>query len=84
MTPSGGLTDAEIFHQAITEERSRQDRTHGGPEHDDTQHRRDWITLICREASMADRQTCGGFGQQMVRVAALAQAAYESIRRQPR
>jgi hypothetical protein len=84
LVPKDFISDARIFQGAIVEERDRQDRMHGGPDHDDSHSRRDWIAFICLEASKADRQTCEGFERQMVQVAALAQAAYESMRRNPR
>lgn len=85
------MTERQIFFEAIEAESARQDRLWGGSDdhnaridHDDDHSRRDWIAFICREASKADRCTPGEFETQMVQVAALAMAAYESIRRRPR
>lgn len=72
-----------VFHDAVDAERTRQDQRWGGANHDDEHHRRDWIAFICREAGKAssDRVTPGEFERQMVQVAALACAAWESSRR---
>lgn len=78
------MSNEQIFFEAIEAERERQDRMWDGPDHDDQHSRRDWIAFICREASKADRCTPGQFETQMVQVAALALAAYESMRRRPR
>ena len=69
----------------ICEERERQDRQWGGPEHDDTHSRRDWVSLICRFLGKADRHAdemaVDGYQQAMISVAALAMAAIESVDR---
>ncbi len=69
--------DEELFIRSLFTERDRQDRAWGGPEHDDQHSFRDWIVFICREACKADG-TLYEFKRQMVQVAALAAAAYES------
>ena len=80
------MTDErQIFMDAVDAERGRQDARWGGPAHDDQHSRRDWIAFICREAGKASQNwvTPGEFETQMVQVAALACAAFESTRRQP-
>lgn len=66
----------------IAGERQEQDKTWGGPEHDDKHCRSDWINFIIRHLGLAvDDGTADvsqRFRKQMIRVAALAIAAIES------
>jgi hypothetical protein len=70
---------------AILEVRHRQDERHGGPEHDDTHSRRDWVSLITRYLGKADRHaeelSVMAYQDAMLNVAALAIAAIESVDR---
>ena len=67
---------------AIFDERWKQDRQWGGPDHDDGHRVNDWVALITRHAGLAVED--GGdddrsrFRRQMIRVAALAVAAIEA------
>jgi hypothetical protein len=70
----------------VAAERAAQDAEWGGPTHDDRHLPWDWVALLTRHAGLA--VTDGGgeadqvrFRRQMVRVAALAVAAVESIDR---
>lgn len=77
----------------IEQERKAQDRQWGGPEHDDTNSAWSWILYILSHARAGGAQLRGTpakdeirpalrlFRYQMVRVAALAVAAIESVDR---
>jgi len=70
----------------ITKERRDQDRTWGGPENDDKHTGFDWVALITKQLGRAVDEAFVGNAPDyvfaMVRVAALAVAAIESVRRQ--
>ena len=80
----------EYLFSEINVERQMQDALWGGPQNDDQHSARDWVAILCRHVglSMDDGQIpvdSVRFRRQMVRVAALAVAAIESIdRRYPR
>lgn len=61
------------------------DARHGGPEHDDTHSRRDWISLIVGRLGNADRradeQATAVYISAMIEVCALAIQAIESTER---
>jgi hypothetical protein len=62
--------------EAIKRERVEQDRQWGGPEHDDEHDEQDWSDFIVHQACAID------FGRErLVKIAALAVAAIESIDR---
>ena len=71
---------------SILDERKDQDRTWGGAAHDDTHSGFDWIALIVKQLGRATESANDGDSQDfvfsMVRTAALAIAAIESVRRQ--
>ena len=71
---------------AILDERKDQDRTWGGPVNDDNHTGFDWVALITKQLGRAvDEASVGNapdYVFAMVRVAALAVAAIESVRRQ--
>ena len=71
---------------AILGERRDQDRTWGGPENDDKHTGFDWVALITKQLGRAVDGAFVGDAPDyvfaMVRVAALAVAAIESVRRQ--
>lgn len=71
---------AAIFHDIDTE-RAVQDAKWGGPEHDDKHDIRDWTDFITDHAERASDCAPPGERRQMVRVAALAVAAIESMDR---
>lgn len=77
----------EKLLQEIVHERQHQDAMHGGPAHDDTYERHDWIQLICDYASSPRMRTVKAaetpeqFEKHMIQVAALAVAAIQSSRR---
>ena len=60
-------------------------KRYGGPDHDDTHSRRDWVSLICGRLGKADRHAdeiaTAGYISAMIEVAALAIAAIESTER---
>ncbi len=70
---------------AILDERKKQDRTWGGPANDDKHTGFDWVALITKQlgeaVDSAFRGDAPGYSFAMVRVAALAVAAIESVRR---
>lgn len=72
---------AAIFHDIDTE-RAVQDAKWGGPEHDDKHVIGDWVGYIRDHAERAQFGRMSESRRQMVRVAALAVAAIESIDRQ--
>ncbi len=70
----------------ILQERKVQDLKYGGAAHDDQKDPDDWVALACRHLGMAASDTDMPFDRyrferQMVRVAALAMAALESLYR---
>jgi len=67
------------FYKAVQQERRVQDKKWGGAAHDDQHTPEDWIGYI---VDHAQRGKDGDFGKQLVRVAALAMAAWESLERQ--
>lgn len=70
---------------AILDEREDQDRMWGGPANDNKHTGFDWVALITKQLGEAVESTfhgdAPGFRFAMVRVAALAVAAIESVRR---
>lgn len=71
--------DAELKRQfvlAVYDERGRQDEEHGGPIHDDQHCQEDWREYVAYQI-----QKTQDFERCMVKVAALAMAAFESNRR---
>ena len=86
------LVERAIFNE-VSEERSAQDKQWGGPEHDDTNSCWNWILYILSHARAGGAKVRGVpamkdipealhlFRYQMVRVAALAIAAIESVDR---
>ena len=74
--------DRQSIFAEIQDERARQDEKWGGPDHDDGHTSHDWIAYIVRH--MGKGMYPAGpsvFRRQMIRVAALAVAAVESIDR---
>lgn len=77
----------ERIYGEITTERMAQDALGYGPEHDDHHTSFEWVALIARHAGLGIEEGARGvdavrFRRQMVRVAALAVAAVESLDRQ--
>ena len=70
-----------IFKQIETE-RGKQDREHGGPDHDDLHHYNDWTAILVRHLGLAAGDEAevdeARWRKQMIRIAALACAAVES------
>jgi ABC-type phosphate transport system substrate-binding protein len=63
----------------IARERTYQDKKWGGPKHDDTNTRDDWLNIIANHLWRSTQDgTSEQFRKQMVRVAALAVAAIDS------
>ena len=76
------LTDNKTVLEEITRERARQELKWGGPEHDDTHSRADWINLIDeRLAYPEEADECAEYRKDMIEIAALAIAAVESLDR---
>ncbi|MCK5601943.1 hypothetical protein KAR91_08745 [Candidatus Pacearchaeota archaeon] len=75
----------DVIQTDIKEERRRQDSRWGGAEHDDTHSMVDWDNYIRGHSAKGVRDGGSGdtdvFRYQMVRVAALAIAAIESVDR---
>jgi len=72
-------SDDERIWSAIINERRRQDEKWGGSSHDDDHSLADWRRYICAHAKRASGDDAR---RQLVRVAALAVAAIQSIERQ--
>lgn len=77
---------ATVLGTEIADERARQDAQWGSA-HDDMHVTSDWVEFICKHANRAVTTTSGHvspehFEKQMIRVAALAVAAVQSMRRQ--
>lgn len=68
----------------IVEERNRQDRQWGGPDHDDFHDERDWLRYIRKQMAHAWRaaplvgELMTDYRRRLVKIAALALAAIES------
>ena len=66
----------------VVEERVRQDRQWGGPDHDDDHKRKDWLGFIREHADRATKALQGKdldeYRKQLVEIAALAVAGIES------
>ena len=73
---NGPFHPQEDFAHLVFLERAKQDEKWGGETHDDSHSQRDWRQYI-RYQLRAD----GPFEERMVKVAALAMAAWESSRR---
>lgn len=70
------------IYDDIRNERERQNREWGGPEHDDDHSISDFIAYITKHAGKAVDGTVSDQRRQMVRVAALAVAVVEKLNRQ--
>ena len=72
----------KIFFEAVEAERKRQDQQYGGRSHDIMHTPSDWAVFIAYQASKSAycRVTLSGFEFQMIKVAALALAAFEAGR----
>jgi hypothetical protein len=72
----------KIFFDAVEAERKRQDQKWGGRDHDIQHNPNDWTAYIARQASRTSGCAISRheFETQMVRVAALALAAFEAGR----
>jgi hypothetical protein len=78
------LKDCGVRHAVfgeITAERTYQDSKWGGKPHDDTQLPEDWQKYIIEYAGGTGRASTYEFRKRMVKVAALAVAAIESLDR---
>lgn len=62
-------------------EREYQDKKWGGPSHDDTETEENWVKYITEYANAQGRAKDYDFRKRLVKVAALALAAIESIDR---
>jgi hypothetical protein len=71
--------------EAVVAERVRQDRRHGGPDHDDTHTPEDWHDILYRLLDEAEAAGRAGNGEEyvrvMIQVAAVAVAAVQSFDR---
>lgn len=79
------MTRERLFGEIATE-RLVQDSIYGGPEHDDAHTAEKWVALICRHAGLGIDDGAASldpvrYRRQLVRVAALAVAALESLDR---
>lgn len=83
-------TPTSTVLEAIQAERARQDAQWGGPAHDDAHSLFDWIDFIVAQAEKFGRQTVArgeaywttpDARQRLVKIAALAVAALESLER---
>lgn len=84
------MTPIRKVLEAIQAERVRQDAQWGGPEHDDTHNLFDWVDFIVAQAEKFGQQTLArgeaywatpDARQRLVKIAALAVAALESLER---
>jgi hypothetical protein len=66
----------ETFWQRVLEEREKQDAQWGGERHDADHGPNDWIAFIAKHAGKAVDTNTTEFQYQMIRVAALALAAF--------
>jgi hypothetical protein len=66
---------------AVLNERRYQDEKWGGPEHDDTETEENWQKYITEYANAQGRSESYDFRKRMVKIAALALAAIESVDR---
>ena len=75
-------SNREIFFEAVEAERKRQDERWGGRAHDIEHWGNDWISFITKQVGAACGYSLGNseFETRMIRVAALALAAYEAGR----
>ena len=70
---------------AVVHRRLAQDKRHGGPEHDDTHTRAEWVALIIEHAQASmSTESLETFEHEMVDVAALALAGVASAKRKAR
>jgi hypothetical protein len=68
--------------QALQDERARQDKLWGGPEHDDNHARSDWEDFIIKQlGGLSKSDNRYHYLRQFTKIAALAGAAIESDRR---
>jgi hypothetical protein len=75
------VTDQAVkfhFWRMVVSERDQQDLQFGGPEHDDQHVREDWLHFLQKQLDLAEGPQ---FESRMIRLAALALAAWESQRR---
>lgn len=69
--------ERSILYELIDEERERQDKKWGGPAHDDQHDAWDWARFLKQHAAQVPQRP----KEQLIRVAALAIAALESLDR---
>ena len=72
------------FFRLVLHERAEQDKQYGGEAHDDTHCQEDWLCYIWQQlnkSAMNDQPAHSKFEERMVKVAALALAAFLSNRR---
>lgn len=87
----GRLSGTEGIVLDIFAERDRQDAQWGGPDHDDSHSARDWLVYVNKQVETAIGETLSDdttqlvdpehYRQRMVKIAALAVAAIESLDR---
>lgn len=75
------LNDQKEFVESVLEERKRQDYQWGGPEHDDCHDQFDWATFIMDRLLVIEHLSPTEFRGEMIKVAALGLAAYETSKR---
>jgi hypothetical protein len=81
------MSKRDLLLNEIVRERDSQDEEWGGPDHDDSHDRADWVRFIekqCRLAQTAASRPLDDYESRMVKIAALAVAAVESSRRDKR
>jgi len=69
------------IYNLIEQERIKQDKLWGGPDHDDLHTLRDWVFFIVHELGELGKRATE---HQWIKIAAIAVAAYESIDRYKR
>lgn len=75
------MTDPQVkVIDQIIQERKNQDRQWGGPEHDNTHDKDDWLRFIHYQFICADARD-SNLRSRLIKIAALAVAAVESIDR---
>lgn len=79
------MKDRMSIYDLIEAERAAQDQKYGGPSHDDEHDAWDWRNLINQHANAGIeagvKRDMTKFQKSMIRVAALAVAAFESSQR---
>lgn len=72
----------ETVLKEVARERVRQELKWGGPAHDDTHSRADWIEFIDQRLAYPEKaDQCSEYRRDMIEIAALAIAAVESLDR---